>query len=91
MTAVAKTIRVTDETDLATLLDEAAVGPVILERDGVRFQLSLAEDRAIDRDPMTVAESLRRFAGTITPEEAERWVEDIYRAREEGTRPIDRP
>jgi hypothetical protein len=93
MVAKPKAIPVTAETDLPRLLDEAA-GPVILERDGVRFRLSRAEgadEAGADDEPKTVAESLRRYAGLITPEEADRWVEDIYRAREEGTRPIDRP
>jgi hypothetical protein len=35
--------------------------------------------------------ALRAVAGTLTPEEGERLKRDIYRWREEGTRPIDRP
>jgi len=88
MVAEPKTIPVTAETDLPRLLDEAAVGPVILERDGVRFRLSRDEaddDPWADDDPVKVRAALREFAGIITPEEAERWKEAIYRAREEGT------
>ena len=94
MVAKPKTIPVTAETDLPRLLDEAAEGPVILERGGVRFRLSrdeVADDPWADYDPERVRAALREFAGIISPEEAERWKEAIYRAREEGTRPIDRP
>lgn len=95
MTAEPKTIRVTAETDLPALLDDAAAGPLILERGGDRFRLSRDEgdsaDPWADYNPERVREGLRRFAGTITPEEGERMKELIYRGREEGTRPPDRP
>lgn len=89
----AKTIRVTPETELPDLLDEAATGPIVLERDGERFELHRVEESEAEPDPgpKTVAESLERYAGFITPEEAERWVEDIYRWREEGSRPPHLP
>jgi hypothetical protein len=38
-----------------------------------------------------VSAGLRRFAGLISREGAERLKADLYRAREEGTRPLDRP
>jgi hypothetical protein len=42
-------------------------------------------------DPERFLRVLHSVAGIITPEEAERWKEDIYRAREQGSRPITRP
>jgi hypothetical protein len=42
-------------------------------------------------DPEKVRAGPRKFAGMISPEEAERIKERIYRGREEGTRPLDRP
>jgi hypothetical protein len=42
-------------------------------------------------DPEKVKETLDRMAGTLSPEEAERRIAEIYRAREEGTRPPERP
>lgn len=87
----AKVVKVTAKTELPDLLDEAAAGPLILDRDGERFELRRAEARQADTGPKTVAESLQRHAGFITPEEAEQMIEVIYRAREEGSRPLDRP
>ncbi len=87
-----KTIRVTEETDLPELLEDAAKGPVILERGGKRFRLTRADDDLwATYDPERVRDGLRRFAGSISPEEGERLKALIYRGREEGTRPIDRP
>ncbi len=86
-----KTVRVTEQTDLPELLDDAAKEPVILERGGERFRLSRADDLFADYDPERVRDGLRRFAGTISPEEGERLKALVYRGREEGTRPPDRP
>ena len=91
MARTLKTIHVTDDTALADLLDDAAREPIILERNGNRFRLSLLDDLFADYDPERVRDGLRRFAGTITPEEADRLRQIVYRGREEGTRSIDRP
>lgn len=91
MARTLKTIHVTDDTALADLLDDAAREPIILERNGDRFRLSLLDDLFADYDPERVRDGLRRFAGTITPEEADRLRQIVYRGREEDTRSIDRP
>ena len=92
MLTATKTVTVTDTTDWPSLLDEAANSPVRLERDGVVYRLSREdEDIWTGYDPERVREGLRLYAGMITPEEAERMKELVYRGREEGTRPIDRP
>jgi hypothetical protein len=91
MASALKTIHITDDTALADLLDDAVREPIILERNGDRFRLSLVDDLFADYDPERVRDGLRRFAGTITPEEADRLRQIVYRGREEGTRPIDRP
>ena len=49
------------------------------------------EDLWKDYDPERVRVALREAAGSLTPDEAGRLKEMIYRGREEGTRPIDRP
>jgi hypothetical protein len=85
-------IAVSDETNLGPLLDEATTAPVRIERNGVVFQLSREKvDPWAGYDPERVREGLRGVAGLITPEEGERLKEQIYRAREEGTRPINQP
>ncbi len=97
MVVASKTIRVTEETNLQRLLDDAAEGPLVLEYRGERFRLSrtdvptVEDDPWKDYDPEKVREGLRRYAGMFTPEEAERMTEAVYRGREEGTRPPDRP
>jgi hypothetical protein len=92
LTAQRAPIAVTDETDLDRLLDEATTAPVRIERNGVVDRL-LREDEDIwdGYNPERVREGLRNIAGLITPEEGERLKEQIHRAREEGTRPLDRP
>ena len=57
MTIAHKTIRVTEETDLPELLDNAAREPVILERNGERFRLSRDEEIAYEPNPQLVRET----------------------------------
>jgi hypothetical protein len=85
-------ITVGEETNLGRLLDTAASTPVRLERNGVVYRLVREEtDPWADYDPERVREGLRRYAGTLTPKEGERLKDQIYHAREEGTRPVKRP
>ena len=53
-----KTIPVTATTELPELLDDAAKGPVILERDGERYRLSREDDIAYEPDPELVRRTL---------------------------------
>ena len=85
------TIKVDPDSELARALDEAAMS-VVLERNGVRYRVSPeADDPWANYDPAKLRAALRQVAGTITPEEAEQLKADLYRAREDGTRPLDRP
>ncbi len=86
-----KTITVDPDSELNHLLDEANKAPVILARDGVRYRLSIEDDPWANYDPEAVLDAVRAIAGSITPEEGERLKTELYRAREEGTRPMDRP
>ncbi len=92
------TITIDPESELGRALDESGDEPVVLLQGNARFRVVRegAEPRADDDlwanyDPEKVREGLRKVAGLITPEEGERMKEMIDRAREEGTRPIDRP
>jgi hypothetical protein len=92
MMTVPKPIPVTEATTLTDVLDKAAGTPVRLERNGVVFRVSREEaDPWAGYDPERVRAGLREVAGLITPEEAARMKELVYRGREEGTRPLDRP
>jgi hypothetical protein len=93
MVAAHKPIRVTEESDLAELLERAAAEPVFVEKDGVVYRLSRAddiEDIWAGYDPERVRAGLRAMSGIITAEEAERMKELVYRGREEGSCSPDR-
>ncbi len=91
MATTHKTIRVTAETDLPELLDDAAKEPVILERDGQRFRLSRDEDIAYEPNPQLVRSTLAATAGSWADLDADRVIRELHEARETGTRPLDRP
>ena len=80
------------DSELGRALGESDGTPVVLERNGTRFRVTREPDDSwANYDPEKVRAGLRKFAGMLTPEEGERIKETIYRGREEGTRPIDRP
>jgi hypothetical protein len=92
MATESKTIHVTDGDELARLIDAANEAPVILEKDGIRYRLSREDDGSwAAYDPEAILSTLRAFSGTLSREEGERLKASIYRAREEGSRPADRP
>jgi hypothetical protein len=92
MVEATKPIPVTAATDWPQVLADAASAPVRLEHAGVVYRLS-REDEGVwaGYDPELLRDGLRRSAGMITPEDAERMKALVYRGREEGTRPLDRP
>jgi hypothetical protein len=86
------TITIDPDSELGRALADADGSPLILERNGARFRVTRdPEDPWADYDPEKLRAGLRKIAGMLTPEEGERIKESIYRGREEGTRPIDRP
>jgi hypothetical protein len=92
MTTTPLTIRIDPESELGRALADADVKPVILQSNGARFRVTRdPDDPWANYDPEKVRAALRKFAGMISPEEGERIKEMIYRGREEGTRPLDRP
>lgn len=92
MVASPTTVEIAPGGEVDRLLALAEESPVILEHNGVRFRLTReSADSPSGYDPERFREALRRYAGTLDPEEGERMKEMIYRAREEGTRPADRP
>lgn len=92
MTKEPLTITIDPDSELGRALDDSDGALVILERGGTRFRVTRdPDDPWAQYDPEKVRAGLRKFAGMLTPEEGERIKEMIYRGREEGTRPIDRP
>lgn len=85
-------IKVDPDSELAHALEDTNVRTVVLESKGTRYSVKRSdEDPWANYDPEKVRAGLKRFAGILTREEAERMKELVYRGREEGTRPIDRP
>jgi hypothetical protein len=71
------------------VLAEAGEEPVRLVLDDQQYVVTRDPFHSADHsDPEVFEEALRAVFGTLTPEEGERRIQDIYRWREEGTQPI---
>jgi hypothetical protein len=83
------TIEIDPESDLRKALAMADEQPRALASNGRRFGVRPIEDDDpwADYDPERVRAVGRASAGALTPEEGERLKQDIYRWREEGTKP----
>lgn len=87
-----RTITIDPDSELGRALDEASGEPVVLVRGGIRFRVTReVDDPWATYDPERVRSELRKVAGILSPGEAERIIAAIYRGREEGTRPLERP
>jgi hypothetical protein len=85
-------ISIEPDSELARAPQEDEIAPVVLESNGVHFRvLRDADDIWARYDPERLLATVRAAAGTLTPEEGEELKELIYRGREEGSRPPDRP
>lgn len=96
MVNVLKTIHVEPGSEVDRLLDEAAAGPIVLERHGERFRLNrvamnTADDLWTGYSAAQAITNMRAAAGSWSDIDAEELKAYLYRAREEGTRPLDRP
>lgn len=96
MATTEQVITVAPDSELARLLDKAMVTPLVLERDGVRYRLSREEAAETDAlwagyDPAAALAGIRAAAGSWSDIDAEKMKGFIYHAREEGSRPNDRP
>jgi hypothetical protein len=86
------TITIDPNSELGRALDDAEGEPVFLLRGAARFRvIREADDPWATYDPARLRAGLERVAGLLSPEEGDRIIEEIYRGREEGTRPITRP
>lgn len=95
MILITKAIRVEPGGEVDRLLDEAAEGPIVLERDGVRYRLDRLEGENDEHvwgayDPEKARAGMRAAAGSWSDIDAEAFKEYIYRARKEGSRPPNR-
>jgi hypothetical protein len=96
MVATRKTIKVTSESTVDELLADANEGPVVLERDGVRYQLSRETTKSDiwagwEPDPEGMRQMLHEVAGSWSDLDIDAIIEELYEERELGSRPPDRP
>lgn len=93
----ARHIPVDKNSELGRFLDETrrAGEPVVLEANGHAFRLTpesqAAEDPWKDYDPEKVRSALNKTAGSWADLDAVKLIADLYMAREEGSRPVERP
>jgi hypothetical protein len=86
-----KIITVSTQGEIARLLDEAADGPLILEKDGIRYRLDREGSSDLPAyDAAATLAGIRAAGGSWSDLDAEALKADLYRAREEGTHPPDR-
>lgn len=91
-------IHVDPDSDIARHLESSGNRPVVIEHNGVRFEVTRERTRldVVDHprtthNPERTRASMRAAAGSWGDIDAEAMKEHIYRGREEGNRPKDRP
>ncbi len=90
MTDAAKTIQVDDETSLAEVLAEADGAPIRLTKDNATYWVTREEDDA-SRRAEAIAAAVDATRGSWKDLDADAIIDELYRARDEGTRPATRP
>ena len=95
MTTSTRTIHVAPGSELDRLIESVNAGPIVLEKDGIRYRLERVAEPAVDDlwadyDPEALRAALRATAGSWQDVDAEKLKAYIYRARDAGTRPPDR-
>jgi hypothetical protein len=90
-----KKIKVSANSELGKLVDEARRHPVLLEKDGAVYSLTPHSSDPADLwegyDPDKVKEALATYAGSWADLDADAMIAEIYASRERGTRPANRP
>jgi hypothetical protein len=93
MESKATRIRVASDSELGRFLDRVGEMPVLLEKNGKLYRLveETGEQTKAGYDANKVKEAIRKTAGSWADIDADQFLADLYRAREEGSRPADRP
>ena len=90
MVAKRRPIEVSPDSELARLLDDPAGLPLELIKDGVRYEL-VRKKEFENYDPESARKTVRESAEAWAEIDVDTLIEHLYRAREEGSRPIERP
>src|SRR5688500_17157452 len=96
MATETRTITITSDVELENVLDAAEDALVRLIRGETtfvdhRYLHNDEEDIWAGYDADAVRKSLAEMAGAWADLDTDKMIEDLYRAREEGSRPPDRP
>jgi hypothetical protein len=95
MAKESKKIKVSANSELGKLVDEARRHPVLLEKDGAVYSLtphsSDPDDLWEGYDPEKVKKALATYAGSWADLAVDPMIDEIYAARERGSRPANRP
>lgn len=85
-------IRIEAGSELARLLEEMGDAPLLLEKDGALYRV-LREDHDIwaGYDAARAKAAVMKAAGSWSDIDADAFIANLYRAREEGSRAADRP
>ncbi len=86
-----ETIHVPEDSDLARLLDHLDTASLRLEKGGVVYRLTREDSLWADYDPASVQAAVQATAGSWADLDTDTLIANLYRAREEGSRPADRP
>ena len=86
-------VRIEPDSEVARFLDGVGEMPVLLEKNGKIYRLTEEKKEALwaGYDPEKARAALKRVAGSWADIDADKLITDIYRAREEGSRPSTRP
>ncbi len=86
-----ETIHISENSDLARLLELIDATPLRLEKDGVVYRVSREDSLWSDYDPARVRATVQATAGSWADLDTDAMIVDLHRAREDGSRPSDRP
>lgn len=88
------TIIVTADTTIDDILAGADMSPLQIEHKGVVYVVQravAADDIWGNYDPQAVVDMLEDLKHNPIDIKIQQWIDDVYRSREEGSRPEDRP
>lgn len=88
-------VKVPEGSQLTQLLAEAGIAPILLEKDGELYRLERLEKESEDifegYDPAKVKQAITTHAGSWADLDVDGMIKEIYAAREQGSRPANRP
>jgi hypothetical protein len=85
------TIHIAEDSELAALLEHVDGASLRLESHGMIYRVTREANATDSYDPEKVRAAVQAAAGMLTPIQGEALKSYLYRARQEGTRPADRP